>query len=158
LIVAGIDPGSNATGYSFLKITGNSIIVLEYGVVRTKPSYSLPEKLKLIHDSLSHFFETYNPRDLAIETAFVAKYPQAALILGHTRGAIMVDAQTQGIKIHEYAPRVVKKSVVGSGRASKAQVASMIQKHLQLKQIPKPEDAADALAVAYCHLIRMKLL
>lgn len=154
MIVSGIDPGSNATGYAFLKKESEKIEVLEYGVIRTKPTDPLSNKLKKIYDSLFQLFKNYQPKYLALETAFVAKYPGAALVLGHTRGAIMIAAQAYNIQIEEYEPRVVKKAVVGVGRASKDQIAAMIQRHLLLQQPPKPADAADALAVAYCHLLR----
>ena len=154
MIVAGIDPGSNATGYAFLQKKTEGIKVLEYGVIRSKPSESLPDKLIKIYDSLFHLFQNYNPHHLALETAFVAKYPRPALVLGHARGAIMVAARANRIEVYEYEPRVIKRAVVGVGRASKSQVASMIQKHLLLANPPKPSDVADALAAAYCHLLR----
>jgi len=154
LIVIGVDPGSNATGYAIIECGSSKIKVLEYGVIRTIQKSPLPEKLHKIHASLTYLFKHYKPGHLALETAFVAKYPQAALILGHTRGAIMVAAQSCGLEIFEYEPRLVKSSVTGTGRASKNQVAGMIQRHLSLKEIPKPQDASDALAVAFCHMLR----
>lgn len=167
MILAAIDPGSNATGYAFLEQPSRTpagakgketgvIKVLEYGVIRSKPKESLPQKLHRIHQTLDSFFKLYAPKHLAMETAFVAKYPRAALVLGHTRGAIMVCATQHNMDVFEYEPRVIKNSVVGTGSASKAQVAGLIQQHLQLTKPPTPSDAADALAVGYCHLIQSR--
>ena len=158
MIIAGIDPGSNLTGYAFLKKETNVIKVLEYGVVRTRPAKLLPYKLQIIYTSLCKLFNQYKPEEVALESVFVAKFPGSALVLGHTRGAVMVAATTCGIKISEYAPRIVKKSVVGIGRASKAQVTDMIQKHLHLAKKPVPNDSSDALAIAYCHMLRKGVL
>jgi crossover junction endodeoxyribonuclease RuvC len=149
----GVDPGTAVTGYAFLEQRGGRIAVLEYGVVRSKPSEPLPRRLEKIHRELGALIETYSPVVLALESIFLAKFPQSALILGHARGAIMVAAQSRGIPVEEYAPTLVKKAVVGRGSASKDQVAALMQNHLQLKDLPTPADAADALAIAFCHLI-----
>ncbi|MFC1586631.1 crossover junction endodeoxyribonuclease RuvC, partial [Fibrobacterota bacterium] len=138
MIVAGIDPGSLCTGYAFLQNEASKIKVLEYGVIRSKPALLLVDKLKRIFDNLSDLFLNYRPQHLALETAYVAKYPRAALVLGHTRGAVMVAACSHHTKVFEYEPRLIKKAVVGVGRASKSQVAVMIQKHLMLAELPKP--------------------
>jgi len=149
----GVDPGTAATGYAFLEQRAGRIVVLEYGVVRSRPSDPLPRRLEKIHRELGVLIETYSPAVLALESIFLAKFPQSALILGHARGAIMVAAQARGIPVEEYAPTLVKKAVVGRGAASKDQVAALMQSHLQLRDLPKPADAADALAIAFCHLI-----
>jgi crossover junction endodeoxyribonuclease RuvC len=152
----GVDPGTAVTGYAFLEQRAGRIAVLEYGVVRSRPSDPLPRRLEKIHRELGTLIETYSPRVLALESIFLAKFPQSALILGHARGAIMVAAQSRGIPVEEYAPRLVKKAVVGRGSASKDQVAALMQTHLQLRDLPKPADAADALAIAFCHLMHAK--
>jgi crossover junction endodeoxyribonuclease RuvC len=156
LIIAGIDPGSNSTGYGFLEQKSGRIIVLEYGAIHTRKSDTLADKLITIYEGLTQLFNNYRPDHLALETAFMAKYPRAALVLGHTRGAIMVAARIHNMEIYEYEPRLIKRSIVGIGRASKKQIASMIQKRLLLKEKPAPADAADALSVAYCHLIKQR--
>ncbi|MBF0429891.1 MAG: crossover junction endodeoxyribonuclease RuvC [Fibrobacteria bacterium] len=154
MISVGIDPGSNKTGYAFLEKTEKRIKVLEYGIIQTKRTDSLPNKLKTIFEKLSELFRIYKPSYLAIETAFVAKYPKAALVLGETRGAIISVGNLFGIEIHEYEPRLIKKTITGVGKATKDQVSFMIQKRLHLKHPPKPSDASDALAIAYCFLVR----
>lgn len=158
MIVAGIDPGSNLTGYCFLQEENSRIKVLEYGVIKTKPKYTFPQKLAYIYASINDLLDIYHPSTMAIETAFVAKYPKAALALGHTRGILLLAAQIKGIQIFEYSPRSIKRTVTGLGKATKYQVASMVQTRLFLKNIPTPSDAADALAVAYCHLGKRSLL
>jgi crossover junction endodeoxyribonuclease RuvC len=154
LIVLGVDPGTHRTGYAFLEKRAGRIRVLEYGVIRLKDGASLPHRLEQLHRELKALMEVYHPAQLALESIFFAKFPQSALILGHARGAIMVAAQNMGIGVSEYAPQMVKKATVGTGRASKDRVAAMVQTHLGLKQPPTPADAADALAIAFCHLIQ----
>lgn len=168
MIVLGVDPGTQRTGYAFLEARGREggflpglpaansgrIRVLEYGVIRNSSSDPLPLRLEKIHRELRALMETYRPVCLALENIFFAKFPQSALILGHARGAIMVAAQTMGVPVAEYAPTLVKKSVVGKGSASKERVAILIQSHLGLKKPPTPADAADALAIGFCHLIQ----
>lgn len=154
MIVLGVDPGTHRTGYAFLENRNGRIRVLEYGVIRCKSDDPLPLRLEQIHRELKALMLVYSPVHMALESIFFAKFPQSALILGHARGAIMVAAQTLGIGVSEYAPQMVKKATVGTGRATKERVASMIQVHLGLKEIPAPADAADALAIAFCHLIQ----
>lgn len=156
MIVLGVDPGTAVTGYAFLEERAGRIAVLEYGVVRSRPSDPLPRRLEKIHRELGVLIDTYNPAALALESIFLAKFPQSALILGHARGAIMVAAQSRGVPVEEYAPRLVKKAAVGRGGASKDQVAALMQSHLKLRDLPKPADAADALAIAFCHLLHAK--
>jgi crossover junction endodeoxyribonuclease RuvC len=129
--------------------------VLEYGAIRAKTGESLPLRLERIHRELTALFVLYKPSALALESIFFAKHARAALILGHARGAIMVAAQSQGVTVAEYAPRLVKQAATGKGGASKEQVAELIRTHLRLKSLPRPADAADALAIAYCHLAQI---
>ena len=168
MIVLGVDPGTQRTGYAFLELRGREgqlapglpaanvgrIRVLEYGVIRNRHSDPLPKRLEKIHRELRILMDTYRPECMALESIFFAKFAQSALILGHARGAIMVAAQSLGIEVAEYAPTLVKKAVVGTGSASKERVTAMIQSHLALKKPPTPADAADALAIAFCHLMR----
>jgi crossover junction endodeoxyribonuclease RuvC len=156
VIVLGVDPGTHRTGYAFLEDRDNRIRVLEYGIIRCKPKDELPLRLEQIHRELQALIHVYHPSHLALESIFFAKFPRAALILGHARGAIMVAAQSLGIPVAEYAPRLVKQATTGKGSASKEQVAALIQSHLGLKKAPTPADAADALAIAFCHLIQSK--
>ncbi len=155
MIVVGVDPGTALTGYAFLEESGR-IRVLEYGVIRSTASSPLPRRLEKIYRELRQLMESYHPDALALESIFYAKFARAAMVLGHARGAIMVAAQTLGVPVIEYAPRLVKQAAVGKGGASKERVASLMRSHLQLRELPKPADAADALAVAFCHLLQGK--
>ena len=156
MIAMGVDPGTAVTGYAFLEERNSRLHVLEYGVVRSRATDPLPQRLEKIHRELRQLMETYHPAVLALESIFHAQFARSALVLGHARGAIMVAAQSLGIPVAEYAPRLVKKAAVGHGAASKDQVAAMMKTHLQLRDLPKPADAADALAVAFCHLMQAK--
>ena len=152
----GVDPGTAVTGYAFLEERNSRLHVLEYGVVRNRSTDPLPLRLEKIHRELRQLMETYHPEALALESIFHAHFARSAMVLGHARGAIMVAAHSLGIPVSEYAPRLVKKAVVGSGAASKEQVAALMKTHLKLRELPKPADAADALAIAYCHLTRAR--
>lgn len=154
MIIAGIDPGSYTTGYSFIESSSKSLRVLEYGAIRLPKEAPLQERVFQIYSQLEKLLAEYQPAALALETSFVAKFPQAALVLGHARGAIMVACLSQKIPFYEYEPRLIKKSVVGIGRASKDQIALMVQRHFGLKNLPSPADAADAIAIAYCHWLQ----
>lgn len=154
MIVLGVDPGTVRTGYAFLERRNDRIRVLEYGIIRNSSDAPLPLRLAKIHKELSALMETYRPSHLALESIFHAKFARSALILGHARGAIMVAAQAMGVPVAEYAPSLVKKATVGKGNATKERVAALIQSHLQLKAPPTPADAADALAIAFCHMIQ----
>ncbi len=154
MIALGVDPGTALTGYAFLEEQGTKIRVLEYGVVRNRATDPLPIRLEKIFRELVQLMNTYQPAVLALESIFFAKFVRSALILGHARGAIMVAAQSLKIPIVEYAPRLVKQSAVGHGNASKDQVATLMQSHLHLLHPPEPADAADALAIAFCHLLQ----
>lgn len=158
LSVLGVDPGTTVTGYAFLRERAGRIGVLEYGVIRNPGGTPLPARLGKIHRELRALIETYRPAEMALESIFFHKFARSALVLGHARGAIMVAAEEAGIPVAEYAPRLVKQSVVGRGSASKEQVGLLIQSHLQLKHPPTPSDAADALAIAFCHLIQRRRL
>ena len=156
MIAMGVDPGTAVTGYAFLEERGARFAVLEYGVVRSRSTDPLPQRLEKIYRELRQLMETYHPAVLALESIFHAQFARSALVLGHARGAIMVAAQSLGIPVTEYAPRLVKKAAVGRGGASKEQVAALMKTHLQLRDLPKPADAADALAIAFCHLTRAR--
>ncbi len=156
MIILGVDPGTQRTGYAFLEERNQKIRVLEYGIIRCKANDPLPLRLEQIHRELQALIKVYQPSHLALESIFFAKFARPALILGHARGAIMVAAQSLGVPVAEYAPRLVKQSVTGKGNAYKEQVATLIQSHLALKTAPTPADAADALAIAFCHLLQAK--
>lgn len=149
--VIGVDPGSLTTGYGIIDEQETRLVVVDYGVIRTTTNTPLAQRLLQISNRLRELIEQYTPQELAIEDLFVAKNAKASLKLGHARGAILLTAAQAGLCIAEYSPLEVKQAVVGYGRADKFQVQQMVKVLLRLKDIPKPDDAADALAIAICH-------
>lgn len=147
--IIGIDPGSQRTGYGIIDVDRNSAVYVTSGIIRL-PKQPLPARLALIFDAVSQLLEEYSPVEFAVEEVFLARDPRAALKLGQARGAAIVAAVKAGLPVAEYAARSIKKAVVGSGGADKAQVQMMVTQRLALLGIPS-EDAADALAIALCH-------
>lgn len=148
-LILGIDPGSLKTGFGVINAEGARVSYVTSGLIRL-PSVSLPEKLKIIADSVGEIIETHRPEEMAVEEVFFARDPRAALKLGQARGAAIVAGVQADLTVAEYSAKTVKQSVVGTGAASKDQVAHMVVRLLKLASAPK-EDACDALAVALCH-------
>jgi crossover junction endodeoxyribonuclease RuvC len=150
--VLGIDPGMAIMGYGVVEQQNNSLKVLDYGVVTTPSDMETPQRLLSIFDSVERLIEQYSPDVMAYEELFFNKNVKTALIIGHARGVAVLAGARRGIDLFEYTPLQVKQAVVGYGRADKQQVQSMVKLLLNLREIPKPDDAADALAVAICHI------
>ena len=150
--ILGIDPGSDTTGWGVVDAARGACKLVAFGTVRTSAKESFGKRLLLISDGINEVIANYQPDVCSIEEAFYAANVKTALKLGQVRGAIMVTAARAGLEIHEYAPRLVKKSVVGYGAAEKHQVGEMVRLLLNLVTVPTPHDAADALAIAICHL------
>jgi len=148
-LILGIDPGSRKTGFGIVNCVGAKSEYVTSGVIRV-PDLSLPERLKVIFDSVSEIIEKYCPQEFAIENVFMAKSAGSALKLGQARGAAIVAAVNCELPVSEYEARKVKQSVVGHGGADKLQVQHMVKTLLKLPAAPQ-EDAADALAIALCH-------
>ncbi|GFN35134.1 crossover junction endodeoxyribonuclease RuvC [Tepidimicrobium xylanilyticum] len=151
MIILGIDPGLAIVGYGVIEYKGNRYRLLDYGVIRTDSNIFFPQRLKLIYDELSSIIDRFNPADLAVEELFFNKNVKTAIQVGQARGVEILAAINKGLEVYEYTPLQIKQSVVGYGRAEKRQVQEMVKILLNLKEIPKPDDAADALAVAICH-------
>jgi len=150
-LILGIDPGSRVTGYGIIKATGERREYVASGCIRTTDKTTLPEKLDEIFSGVSQIIDEYIPDELAIEKIFVGRSAESALKLGHARGVAIVAAVNKGVPIYEYEARKVKQAVVGTGAASKEQVQHMVQMLLKLPGKPQ-SDAADALAIAICHI------
>jgi crossover junction endodeoxyribonuclease RuvC len=148
--ILGIDPGSRITGYGLIECQGNRLRHIDNGIIATNPTAALASRLKTIYDGVSRIIAEFVPEAVAIEQVFLAKNPQAALVLGHARGTAMVAAVNAGLAVHEYSALQVKSAVVGYGRAGKPQVQQMVKVLLNLPEIAQ-EDAADALGIAICH-------
>ena len=149
--VLGIDPGSLKSGYGLVDEQQGQLTVVDYGVIRTVPDTPLAQRLLLISARLQELIARHAPDEVAVEDVFVAKNAQSSLKLGQARGAILLTVAQAGLPVAEYTPLEVKQSVVGYGRADKEQVQQMVKVLLRLKEIPTPDDAADALAFAICH-------
>jgi crossover junction endodeoxyribonuclease RuvC len=148
-LILGIDPGSRKTGFGIINALGGKADYVASGVIRI-PDVELPERLKIIFNSITQIIHQYCPQEMAIEQVFMAKNAASALKLGQARGAAIVAAVALDLPVAEYEARKVKQSVVGNGAADKLQVQHMIKTLLRLPAAPQ-EDAADALAVALCH-------
>lgn len=151
MIILGIDPGVAIVGYSVIESIGNKFKVLDYGCITTDSKLLFPDRIKIIYDRLIEIIEKYNPEDLAVEELFFNKNAKTVIKVGQARGVEILAAVNKGLKIYEYTPLQIKQSVVGYGRAEKTQVQEMVKILLNLKERPKPDDVADALAVAICH-------
>ncbi len=149
--VLGIDPGSLKSGYGLVDSHQGDLALVEYGVIRTRPNAPLAQRLLQISTRLQALIQQYKPQEIAVEDLFVAKNAKSSLKLGHARGAILLTATQAGLDVAEYTPLEVKQAVVGYGRADKSQVQQMVKVLLKLQEIPSPDDAADALAIAICH-------
>ncbi len=153
MIVAGIDPGSRRTGFGIIAVEGNRVRCLEYGAINAirKRSDTFPRRLQRIYNQLKTCLNCYSPQAVAVEGVFHAVNARTALQLGQARGVALLAAVECGAELFEYSPLQVKKAVVGYGRAEKSQVQLMVRRILNLKSVPEPHDAADALAIALCH-------
>jgi len=154
----GIDPGTARMGYGVVDEVAGSLRVVDFGVISTTPAQSLPERLQVLHTRLTDLMVRYEPSAAAVETLFFNRNVQTALAVGHARGVALLAAAQAGLPVYEYSPLQVKDAVVGYGRASKEQVQAMIRALLNLESVPKPDDAADALAIAICHLHSARLV
>jgi len=150
LIVLGIDPGTAMTGYGLVERTGSRLRAIDYGCLETPSTMELPQRLLLIQQGIADLIETHRPDLVAVERLFFNKNVQTAFAVGQARGVALLTAAQFGLAVHEYGPHEVKMAVTGYGRAEKAQVQRMVQTVLGLAVLPRPDDAADALAIAIC--------
>ena len=151
MIVLGIDPGYAIVGYGVVEYNNNHFRAIEYGAVTTEAHTPFNERIEKIYDGVSALIAKYSPAALAVEKLFFNTNQKTAIDVAQARGAIVLAAQKAGVKIFEYTPLQVKQSVVGYGRAEKKQVQEMTRVILNLEKVPKPDDTADALAMAICH-------
>jgi crossover junction endodeoxyribonuclease RuvC len=147
MTILGIDPGTRITGYGLID---DQCRPIDFGCIRPPPKLDLPERYKIIFESLEALIAKHAPKAIAVESQFVLKNAQSAIKLGMAKGMVLLAAARKGIPVYEFAPKKAKLAVVGHGNASKHQVQKMIQALLRLPNPPEPEDAADALALAIC--------
>lgn len=147
----GIDPGIAIVGYGILEFKGNSYKVMDYGAITTKAGVPIPDRLNQIYNEMNILIKKYKPEDIAFEELFFNKNVKTAITVAQARGVEVLCAEKNRAGIYEYTPLQVKQALVGYGRASKSQVQDMVKLILNLDKIPKPDDVADALAVAITH-------
>jgi crossover junction endodeoxyribonuclease RuvC len=157
MIVLGVDPGTGVTGYGVVSAADRSPTLIECGAIRPTAGRPLAERLLEIFDGLTAVIDRTRPDVLCVEGVFYGRNVQTTLVLGHARGAALLSAAARGIPVTEYTPAEVKNVVVGTGSASKEQVAFMVQKHLSLEEPPTPQDAADGVALALCHIYQSRV-
>lgn len=151
MIILGIDPGYAIVGYGVVDYRNNHFSVIDYGAILTEAKTPFNLRLEKIYDELSSIIDTYKPEAMSLEKLFYNNNAKTVIDVSQARGVIMLAAQKKGVKVFEYTPLQVKQSVVGYGRAEKKQVQEMTRRILALEKVPKPDDTADALAMAICH-------
>lgn len=149
--VLGIDPGSETLGWGIIEGSGLKYSLADFGTVKSSPREAFSKRLLKAYNGVREITHKFQPDVLSIEEAFYSVNVNVAMKLGQVRGVILLLAEQEGLKIAEYAPRVIKQTVVGYGNAQKHQVGEMVRILLKLKTVPAPHDAADALAIAICH-------
>ncbi|MBD3280893.1 crossover junction endodeoxyribonuclease RuvC [Candidatus Dojkabacteria bacterium] len=153
--VLGIDPGTAITGWAVVengRNVKNSVTCVDYGVIRTPAGLDMPLRLKDLYEDLVGLIEKYRPTHAAIEELYFFKNQKTVIKVGQARGVVIIAAANSGLKVFDYTPLQVKQAVTGYGRAEKKQIQEMVKLIANLKEIPKPDDAADAIAVGICHL------
>jgi crossover junction endodeoxyribonuclease RuvC len=152
MLTLGIDPGTATTGYGLVEEINNKLNLVEYGCIRTLAGRKASDRLATISEELSAIIKKFCPDDVAVEKLFFTTNAKTALNVGEARGVILLTAAQAGFQVAEYTPLQVKSALTGYGKAEKHQIQYMVMKLLCLKETPKPDDAADALAIAICHI------
>jgi crossover junction endodeoxyribonuclease RuvC len=158
VIVLGIDPGTALTGYGVVRGEAfGALALVECGVIRTSARDRLPVRLREIYDDVRGLIERHKPDALAVEDVFYSRNVRTTVVLGHARGVVLLAGEQASLPVHEYPPAEIKKSVVGTGAATKEQVQFMVTRLLRLRAAPQPSDAADAAAVALAHIMSARI-
>jgi crossover junction endodeoxyribonuclease RuvC len=155
--VLGIDPGTATTGYGLISENKIGLEVVEYGIISTPADMAMEKRLQIIYNKLLELIDLHHPESCAVEKLFFQRNVTTAISVGQARGVILLALAERNVKFAEYTPLQVKQAVTGYGAANKKQVQIMVQALLTLADIPKPDDAADALAIAICHAHSRKL-
>ena len=157
-VTLGIDPGTAIVGYAVVVSQANKLTMRVCDVITTPAGMPLAQRLQIIYQGLSEIIATYQPNESAIEELFFAKNARTALTVGHARGVALLALANGGLPIAEYTPKQIKQAVTGYGSADKIQVGEMVRILLNLRTVPRPDDAADAAAIAICHLNTIPIL
>ena len=155
--VLGMDPGTAITGYGVVEEVGGDLKPLAFGVIRTPADQPLPKRLQSIYRAVSALAQEWEPEAAAVEELFFSKNVRTAMSVGQARGVVLLALANVGLDVAEYTPLAIKQAVTGYGKADKAQMQEMVRLLLELAEVPRPDDAADALAVAICHLHSARL-
>ena len=151
MIILGIDPGTAITGYGLIDAGGNRCRLLDYGCIRTAAAMPAPQRLEKLHRGMVQLLQENHPEQVAVEKLFFNRNATTAIPVGQARGVLLLACAQYGLKVAEYTPLQVKQAIVGYGRAEKQQIQFMVARLLQMKEPPKSDDAADALAIALTH-------
>ncbi len=157
MLVIGIDPGTARTGYGLVRETEAGLVPVAFGVIETLAGAPLPQRLQTIYRELRALLTLHGPASGAVEKLFFARNVTTAMTVGQARGVALLALAEAGVAVSEYTPLEVKQAVAGYGRADKLQMQAMVRTLLGLAEVPRPDDAADALAVAICHLHSAKM-
>ena len=149
--ILGIDPGVATIGFGLVEASRACVKLLQYGVITTPAGLPLSTRLHQISQDLSQLLQTFRPDEMAVEELFFSKNITTGIAVAHGRGVILLEVERAGVPVYEYTPMQVKQAVAGYGGADKRQVMLMTQRLLKMKDVPRPDDAADALAIAICH-------
>ena len=149
MIILGIDPGTAATGYGVIRVK-SGLACLGYGTIKTGPLSTMAERLKKLYDEMNKLINKYKPNVLAVENVYFFKNMKTAMPVSQAKGVILLAAAKKNIPVREFTPLQMKMALTGYGRAEKKQVQGMVRLLLNLKETPKPDDAADALGIAIC--------
>jgi crossover junction endodeoxyribonuclease RuvC len=157
MLVMGIDPGTAITGYGLVREDEGELALVACGTVTTSAGQPMPDRLATIHSEITGLIDRYAPHAIAVEQLFFSRNVRTALAVGQARGVVLLAAAERDVPVSEYSPLEVKQAVVGYGMAPKAQVQEMVRMLLDLETVPRSDDAADAVAVAVCHLHSARL-
>lgn len=151
MIIMGLDPGTATTGVGIIQVLGNQFKAINYGTILTPADLAMEQRLVMIYNQLNAIIDAYRPEQVAVEKLFFNRNVTTGITVGQARGVLLLACAQKKVEIAEYTPLEVKQALVGYGRAEKKQIQHMVKAFLGLKEIPKPDDAADALAIAICH-------
>lgn len=157
MLVLGVDPGTAITGYGLVEERENDLTLVAYGTVTTSAEMPLAARLQRIYQELSTIIATYRPAEAAVEELFFSRNTRTALAVGQARGVALLALANAGLPIREYTPLQIKQAITGYGQASKQQMQKMVRLLLKLDAVPQPDDAADAIAAAICHIHSQRL-
>ncbi|MFQ5944865.1 MAG: crossover junction endodeoxyribonuclease RuvC [Anaerolineae bacterium] len=156
-LALGIDPGTAATGFGLIERDRDGLQLMDYGVIRTSPKRTPPQRLLEIHARVGELIERHRPTEVVVEKIFLGRNASSAMAVGQARGVVLLAAGQAGVAVYEYNPQQVKQAVAGYGQATKEQIQEVLRDSLDLPEPPRPHHAADAIAVALCHFHTSRL-